>query len=154
MKYLSSVSFFFLLSACAPGKEKVYGKIDDGIRTYMEKMASKSNKDLTIYELKTTAFDMISAGRMDTISKAEYTRKMTYFSNLQKSANTAAYVDSLDYYAKLDSLTTLQIANRWQDPKVYYYSKTYVNATIGNVRTADTIRYALDKGFRLVPILY
>ncbi len=154
MKFISFVCFCFLLLACAPGKEKVCGKIDDGIRAYMEKAASKANQELTIHALKTTTFDMIGAGRLDTLSKADYTRKITHFLALQKSAGSGAtaYLDSVNYYAKLDSLTTLQITNRWQDPNVYYYSKTYVDATIGNVKTKDTIRYALDRTFKLTPI--
>lgn len=154
MKPIFFVSFCVLMVACAPGKEKVCSKIDDGIRAYMEKVADKSNKDLTIHELKTTTFDMIGAGRLDTLSKADYTRKITHFLTLRKSAGAGAtvYLDSANYYDKLDSLTTLQITNRWQDPKVYYYSKTYVDATIGTVKTMDTMHYALDRTFKLIPI--
>ena len=155
MKRISLICFLFLQFACAPSKEKICSKIDDSIRNSMEKAASKSNKDLTIDELKTTSFEMIGAGRIDTLSKAIYTRKASYFLNRYKATGSAAkaYLDSADYYLKLDSLTTLQIANRWQDPQVYYYSKTYINTTIGNVRAKDTMRYALDQTFKLIPIL-
>lgn len=155
MKLIFLVCFSVLLVSCAPSKEKICDRIDDSIHTYMEKSASKANKELVIHELKTTGFDMVGAGRLDTLSKAIYTRKIRYFRNLQKSAGAkvAAYLDSANYYDKLDSLTTLRIANRYQDPQVYYYSKTYVNATMGNVKTADTIRYALDKTFKVIPLL-
>ncbi|UFH51877.1 hypothetical protein [Spirosoma sp. KNUC1025] len=155
MKHIPLVAIFCVLVACAPSKEKICGNIDEGIRTYLEKAASRANKDIDIHELKTTGFDMIGAGQIDTLSKAEYARKIAHFLTLQKSAGARAkaYTDSVDYYTKLDSLTTLQITNRWQDPKVYYYSRTYVDVTIGNTKTVDTIRYALDRTFKLIPIL-
>ncbi|MVM36901.1 hypothetical protein GO730_03155 [Spirosoma sp. HMF3257] len=141
--------------ACAPSKEKICGKIDDSIRNYLEKSASKANKDLTIHALKTTDFSLVGAGRLDTLSKESYNKKITYFSQRYTASGNAAKadLDSINYYAKLDSLTTLQIANRWQDPQVYYYSKTYLSATMGTVKTADTMRYALDRTFKLIPIL-
>ncbi|WP_460957729.1 hypothetical protein [Spirosoma litoris] len=150
MRYISPVCFLFLLAACAPSKEKICGKMDDSIRRYLE----KSTKDLTIHELKTTDFVMIGAGRLDTLSKENYGNKMAYFSKrYTASGNTAkADLDSINYYSKLDSLTTLQIANRWQDPQVYYYSKTYLSATMGTKKTADTVHYALDRTFKLIPI--
>lgn len=154
MNQISLVFFFVLLVSCAPSNEKIRGRIDDSIRAYLEKAASKSTKELTINEVKTTSFTMVTAGHLDTLSKAIYTRKIMYFRKLQKSvgAGATAYLDSANYYDKLDSLTTLQIANRWQNPKEYYYAKTYVDVTRGNVETADTVWYALDKTFRVMPM--
>ena len=154
MKHILLFSLLFSLLACKPYKEKVCGKIDDSIRHYMERKADKEHKDLTIDELKTTDFDMIGAGRIDSMSKEFYTKKIAFFLRLQQTAgaNAKAYVDSADYYLKLDSLTTLQITNRWRDPQDYYYSKTYIKATNGNVKTDDTLRYALDKTYKLIPL--
>jgi hypothetical protein len=155
MKHILLASLlFFSLFACKPYKEKVCGKIDDSIRHYMERKADKEHKDLTIDELKTTDFDMIGAGRIDSMSKEYYTKKIASFLHLQQTAgaNAKAYIDSVDYYMKLDSLTTLQITNRWQDRQDYYYSKTYVKATNGNVKTDDTVRYALDKTYKLISL--
>ncbi|MVM32671.1 hypothetical protein GO755_21700 [Spirosoma sp. HMF4905] len=151
MKYISLICFLFLVFACAPGKEKICGKIDDSIRHYLE----KSNKDLDIHELKTTDFVMVGAGRLDTLSKENYNQKIAYFSKrYAASGNVAkADLDSMNYYAKLDSLTALQITTRWQDPQVYYYSKTYLSTTMGTVKKSDTVHYALDRTFKLIPIL-
>lgn len=98
---------------------------------------------------------MIGAGRLDTLSKENYRKKITYYSNryMASGSSAKADLDSANYYDKLDSLTTLEIANRWQDPQIYYYSKTYLNATIGKVKTADTVHYALDRKFKLIPTL-
>ncbi|QHV96457.1 hypothetical protein [Spirosoma endbachense] len=157
MKYLSLIVCYFFLFACAPSKKKVCEKIDDGIRTYLEKVASKQNKELTINQLTTIDFEMVGAGRLDTLIQQNYGKKISRFLTLQKTAtnqaNVRAYQDSVNYYAKLDSLTTLQITTRWRDPKVYYYSKTIVNMTTGDQKLVDTMRYALDKSFKLMPLL-
>lgn len=96
---------------------------------------------------------MIGAGRLDTLCKETYRKKMAYFSKRYSASGNGAKaaLDSANYYDKLDSLTSLQIANRWQDPPIYYYSKTYLNATIVNVKTADTVQYVLDRNFKLMP---
>lgn len=63
-----------------------------------------------------------------------------------------AYIDSGNNYLRKDSLLNIKIKNRKDDPKIYYYSKTFAKMTYGKQNILDTIHYVLDKDFKVVKL--
>ena len=159
MKYLLACLVLLFLFSCARTKKQTCEKIDETIRKSLDNTADKEKKELTIHDLKTVEYEMIGEGRIDSLRKETYSKLITSYVSAYSTTQTAqdlkkaqANLDSANYYMKLDSLTTLQITNRYKDPKTYYYSKTFVNMTYGNKNTVDTLHYIIDKFFKLVKL--
>ncbi|MBN8821320.1 MULTISPECIES: hypothetical protein [unclassified Spirosoma] len=58
--------------------------------------------------------------------------------------------DSVNYYVRLDSLLEIKMKARKDDPKIYYFSKTFTKLTADNKNTLDTLYYVLNKDFKII----
>ena len=170
----------FVLISCKSEKEKNLQNIQEGVRLFIENTAFKNNEKIEIIELKAIDYREIGQFEIDSVKRIfvlnhintifdkiegfhkqarENSTKGKFYESmgmdgtkyhqeaLKEALSAKVYIDSTELYKNLVE----KLSSTPKDtPKSHYLTKSFIKASLPNRNWLDTVKYVLDKDFRVI----